>query len=108
MGYYGSSNIDNLYSHLEEHKETLTGVIDDLTNYYFIAELKITSFWYRAKSKASIGVKNTASYIPWLYTTWDQMVASNMIHCVLVLMETASFLYHVQTMLVYYLMFNHI
>ena len=37
---------------------------------------------------AITGVKNTASYIPWLYTLWDQMVASNMIHCVLVLMIT--------------------
>ena len=63
-------------------------VIDDLTRYSYIAKLKITSSWYRTKSKATTGVKNTASYIPWLYTTWDQMVASNMIHCVLVLMTT--------------------
>ena len=40
------------------------------------------------KSKATPGVKNTASYIPWLYTTWDQMAVSKMIHCVLVLMAT--------------------
>ena len=31
---------------------------------------------------------NTASYIPWLFATWDQMVASKVIHCVLVLIET--------------------
>ena len=40
------------------------------------------------KSHATIGVKNTASYIPRLYTTWYQMVASNMIRSVLVLMAT--------------------
>ena len=33
------------------------------------------------KSKATTGLKNTASYIPCLYTISDQMVASNMIHC---------------------------
>ena len=32
------------------------------------------------------GVKNTASYIPWLHTTWDQILASKKIHRVLVLM----------------------
>ena len=69
----------------EEYKETLIDVFDDLTRYSYIAKLKITSSWYRTKSKATTGVKNTASYIPWLYITWDQMVASNMIHCVLVL-----------------------
>ena len=72
----------------EEYKETLIDVIDDLTRHSYIAKLKITSSWYRTKSKATTGVKNTASYIPWLYTTWDQMVTSNMIHCVLVLMIT--------------------
>ena len=72
----------------EEYKETLIKVIDDLTRHCYIVKLKITSSWYRTKSKATTGVKNTASYIPWLYTTWDQMVASNMIHYVLVLMAT--------------------
>ena len=72
----------------EEYKETLIDVIDDLTRHLYIAKLKITSTWYRTKSKATTGVKNTASYIPWLYTNWDQMVACNMIHCVLVLMTT--------------------
>ena len=70
----------------EEYKETLIDVIDDLTRHSYIAKLKITSSWYRTKSKATTGVKNTASYIPWLYTTWDQMVTSNKIHCFLVLM----------------------
>ena len=42
------------------------------------------------KFKATIGVKNTASYIPWLYTTWDQMVAFNMIHCILALMTATQ------------------
>ena len=72
----------------EEYKETLTDVIDDLTKHSYIAKLKITSSWYRTKSKATTGVKNTASYMRWLYTTWDQMVASSMIHRVLVLMTT--------------------
>ena len=40
------------------------------------------------KSKATTEVKNTASYISSLYTAWDQIVASNMINCVLVLMTT--------------------
>ena len=31
------------------------------------------------KSKASTGEKNAACYIPWLYTTWDVMVASNIV-----------------------------
>ena len=66
----------------EEYKETLIDVFDDLTRYSYIAKLKITSSCYRTKSKATTGVKNTASYIPWLHTTWDHMVASNMIHCV--------------------------
>ena len=62
------------------------------------------------KSKATTGAKNTATCIPWLYTTWDQVVASNMIHCVLVLMKTTitqTFFYQVQTMFVYYLKTNH-
>ena len=54
----------------------------------YIAKLKVTSSWYRTKSEATTGVKNTASYIPWLYATWDQMVAPNMILCILVLMTT--------------------
>ena len=72
----------------KEYKETLIDFIDDLTRYSYITKLKINSSWYRMKSKATTGLKNTASYIPWLYTNWDQMVASNMIHCVLVLMTT--------------------
>ena len=87
-GNYRLSNIDNFYSRWRKYKETFTDVIDDLTRHSYIAKLKITSSWYRTKSKANTGLKNTASYIPWLYTTWDQMVASNMIHYVLVLMTT--------------------
>ena len=74
----------------EEYKETLIDVIDDLTKQFFIAKLKITSSCYKTKSKATTGVNDTASYIPWLYTTWGQMIASNMIHCVLVLMKTIA------------------
>ena len=72
----------------EEYKETLIDVIDDLTRHLYIAKLKITSSWYRTKSKAATVAKNTTSYIPSLYTTWDQMVASKMIPFVLVLMTT--------------------
>ena len=61
----------------EEHKETWIDPIDDLTSYCKLYSLQ-----------EYIPCKNTESYIPWLYTTWDQMVASNMIHCVLVLMTT--------------------
>ena len=45
----------------------------------------IPSSWCKTKSKATTGLKKTASYIPWLYTIWDQMVASNVIHYVLFL-----------------------
>ena len=71
-----------------EYKETLIDVIDDLARHSYIEKLKMTSSRYRAKSKATTGVKNTATYLPWLYTAWDQVVASNMLHCVLVLMAT--------------------
>ena len=73
---------------LTMNAKRLIDVIDNLTRYSYIGKLKITSCWYRSKSKATTGVKNTAWYIPLLYTTWDQMVASNIIHCVLVLMTT--------------------
>ena len=72
----------------KEYKETLIDIIDDITKHSYIAKLKITSSWYKAKSKATTRVKNSASYMPWLYTNSDHMVASNMIHCVLVLMKT--------------------
>ena len=78
--------LTNFTATYEEYKETLIDVIDDLIRHSYIAKLKITSSWYRTKSKATTGVNNTASYIPWLYTTRDQMVASNIVHCVLVLM----------------------
>ena len=40
--------------------------------------------------KLTVGVKSTASYIPWLYTTWDQIVASKMIHCVVLMTTTIT------------------
>ena len=72
----------------EEYKETLIDFINDLTRHSYIPKLKIASSWYRTKSKATTGVRNTASYISWLYTAWKQMGASKMIYCVLVLMTT--------------------
>ena len=114
MEHYGSSNIDSFYSHLQRIKmntnETLIDFIDDLKIHSCIAKLKTTNSWYRAISKVTTGVKNTAGYIPWLCTTWDQMVASNIIHCVLVLMTTTikqAFLFQVQTRLAYYFKANH-
>ena len=71
----------------KEYKETLIDVIDDLARHSYITKLKITT-WYGTKPKATTEVKNTARYIPWLYTTWGQMVASNMIHRVLFLIKT--------------------
>ena len=61
------------------------------------------------KSNSTTGIKNTASYIRWLYTTWDQMVASNMIHCVLFWMIKTIYklLHQIQTMFVDYLQANH-
>ena len=43
-------------------------VIDGLTRHFDIAKLKVTCSWYRKKSKGSTVVKNTESYIPWLYS----------------------------------------
>ena len=76
-------------SNNEGYKVTLIDVIDDLTRHSYFTKLKITGSWYKTKSKATTGVENTVSYILWLYTTWDHMVASNMIHFVLVLMAAA-------------------
>ena len=45
----------------KEYKENLIDVIDDLTRHFYITKLKITSFWCSTKSKATTGVKNTAS-----------------------------------------------
>ena len=72
----------------EECKESLIVVIDDLTIHFYIAKLEITSSRYRTKSEATTALKNPATYIRWLYTTWGQIVASNMIHCVSVLTTT--------------------
>ena len=77
----------------EEYQETLIEAIDDLTRHLCISKLKVTSSWYSTKYRATTGVKNTASYIPWLYTICDHLVASNVtasnsFHWVLVLMTT--------------------
>ena len=72
----------------EEYKETLIDVIDNLARHSYITKLKITRSWYSTKSKATTRVKNTLNYIALRYTNWDQMVTSNMIHCVLVMMTT--------------------
>ena len=50
---------------------------DFAKDYQFLIQEEIQSYHWS---------KNTASYIAWLYTICDQMVASNMIHCVLFLM----------------------
>ena len=55
----------------KEHKEPLIDVTDDLTRHSHIAKLKITSSWYKTKSKATAGLKTTVSYIPCLYTISD-------------------------------------
>ena len=47
----------------EEYRNTLIDAIDDLTRHSYISKLKITSSWYRTKSKATTGVKDTASYL---------------------------------------------
>ena len=87
----------------EEYKKTLIDVIDDLTRHSDIAKLKITSSWYKTKSKVPTGVRNTANYTPWLYTIYCQMVALNSDDN----NHYTSFLYQVQTMLLYYLKANH-
>ena len=110
MGHYGSSNFENLYSSLWRIQRDFDWCYWWFNKTFLYCKAKITSSWYRTKSKAITRVKNTASHIPWLNTTWGQMVASNMIYCVLVLTTTIinkSFLYQVQTMLVYYLNANH-
>ena len=75
---------------------------------FLIAKLKIISFWYREKSKTTTGIKNTASWIPWLYTIWDKMIASNMIHCFISDDNNwhTNVLHHVQTMLLDYIKAN--
>ena len=61
VGHYGSSNIDNLYNHLRRmQKEVLIDVVDDLRGHFYIAKLKITSYWYMIRSKATTRVRNTA------------------------------------------------
>ena len=83
-GHYRSKNISFTY---EEYKETLIVVIDDLTRHSCVAKPKITSSSCRRKSKATTGVKMIQATL--LDTTWDQMLASKMIHCVLFVMTAA-------------------
>ena len=85
---WDTSHIYNLYSHLRRVQKDFDWCYWWLNKIFLYREVKINSSCYRTKSKAATGVMNTESYIPWLYTTWDQMVVSNMIHCVLVLMTT--------------------
>ena len=59
--HYGSRTLTTVTATYEEYKETLINVTDDLTRHSYIAKPKITSSWHRAKSKATTGVKNTAS-----------------------------------------------
>ena len=100
--------LETITATYKECKETLIDVIDYLTRHSHIAKLKITSSWYKTKSKVTTRVKNTASYISWLYTNWDQVVASNIIHCFIPDDNNhyTSFLHQVQTMLVDHLKAN--
>ena len=43
------TTLTNIAATSEEYKETLIGVIDDLTRNSYIAKLKITSSWYRTR-----------------------------------------------------------
>ena len=91
---------------IEEYCQPLLSLTKDTKRLCLI----ITSSWYRTKSKATTGLKDNASYIRWLYTTWDEMVASNKIHCDFSSDDNnhyRSFVYQVQTMHVYYLEANH-
>ena len=78
---YGSGSIGNHYSHLQIIQRHFDWCYWWFNKAFCITKLKITSSWYRTKSKATTGVKKFASYICWLYTTWDQLAASNMIPC---------------------------
>ena len=40
---------------------------EEIQRHSYIAKLTMTSCWYRKKYKATTGVKNIKSYIPWLY-----------------------------------------
>ena len=68
----------------EEYKENLIDVIADLTRYSYIAKLNIASSGFRTKSRATIGVKNTACYLVVYYLRQDgslqqEMVVSNIV-----------------------------
>ena len=86
--HYGLSNIDNLYSHLRRIQRDFDWCFWWFNKTFLYHKAKTYQSWYKTKSKATTGVKNTACYTTWLYSTLDQMVASNIIHFVLFLMTT--------------------
>ena len=90
----------------KEYKETLTDIIDDLTRHSYITKCQAQ---YLKMTKETLGgneattIEDLAEYYqlliqddiqsyhwrkeycmlhPLIYTTWDLMVATNMIHCV--------------------------
>ena len=80
-----------------------------LIRHSYIAKLTMSSCWYRTKYKATAGVKNVASYIPWLYYLEPD---GSLQHDSLIFIlndrnHYASFLSQVQIMLVDYLKANH-
>ena len=110
MAHYGSSNIDNLYSHLKKIQRDFdwcnwwfnkTFLYCKSKNYQFLIQNKIKSYhWSKEYCKLHPLV---------VHTTWDQMVASNIIHCFSSddNNDYTSFSYQFQTMLVYCLKANH-
>ena len=83
----GTLQIERCWQSLRMQRD-FDDVSNDIARHSKIAKLKITSSWFRTKSKVTTGVKNTASYIALLHATWYKMVASNLIRSVLVLMTT--------------------
>ena len=97
----------------EQHWQSLQPLAKDTKRIWFnktflIAKLKLLSSWYREKSKTTTGIKNTASYIPWLYTIWNKMIVSNMIHYSISDDNNwhTNVFQHVQTMLLDYIKAN--
>ena len=80
-----------------------------LIRHSYIAKLTMTSCWYRTKYKATAGVKNGASYIPWLYYLGPEGSPQHD-SLIFILNDSnhyTSFLSQVQIMLVDYLKANH-
>ena len=71
-----------LYSHLQKIQRDFDWCYSWFKKTFLYCKAKNEQFLIRTKSKATTAVKDTAIYIPLLYTTWDEMAASNMIHCV--------------------------